>query len=135
MECGHAANSESHHGLPACAICAPDVRAYTVSRESIDLTGRVARCGCGEERPSELSREGRLAFFEYRGPGSREARERCAVCAYYECAHDPEHLDKLAHGRDGKRRPTVVESGKCTGFQAHGPFDHDRYYCGCRGWD
>jgi hypothetical protein len=69
---------------------------------------REARCscapgnllvGCSEEqaalareqgriRPSSLALEGRLAFFEYHGPGSRSARDRCARCGYSKDPHE-----------------------------------------------
>lgn len=48
-----------------------------------DLTGRIAKCHCGATRQS-----GDLPFFEYHGPGSREASERCK-CGYFEQAHWP----------------------------------------------
>ena len=32
--------------------------------------------------------------------------------------------------RTPRRNPQV-----CNHFEAHGPFDYDTYYCGCRGWD
>jgi hypothetical protein len=99
------------------------------------LTGRTARCGCGAERPSAGDGRGSLAFFEYLGPGSRPAEIVCRHCRYHDVAHDPDHMATLAPDRNGLRRPTVVESGKCPGFEPHGPFDHDRFYCGCRGWD
>ena len=99
--------------------------------EAIIAGARQARCPhCKTERPSTPD----LPFFEYRGPGSRSAKEQC-VCGYYEVAHDPAHMDTLVHDRDGKRRPTVVESGRCSGFVPRGPWDVDLFYCGCRGWD
>lgn len=93
------------------------------------LEGRVARCGCGREEPSSES----LSFFEFCGEGSDDAAH--CVCGYAECAHDPDYMETLVHGRDGKRRPTRVESGHCDGFVARGDRGHDRFYCGCRGWD
>ena len=67
-----------------------------------------------------------LAFFKFKGPGSREADEACANCGYYEIAHDSAKLDG---------RPSVIDTGKCSGFVAHGPFDRDEFYDGCMGWD
>jgi hypothetical protein len=73
MKCGHAANSTrvmpDGSRIPSCVICAgltPD--AYTPTEEP-NLAGRMARCGCGKERPS-VERE-QLAFFEFCGPGPR----------------------------------------------------------------
>jgi hypothetical protein len=92
---------------------------------------RLARCAsCGTERPS--SSPG-LAFFEACGDGSIDA-QRC-ICGYFECAHDPAHMATLVPGRHGKPRPTVIESGHCTGYQPRGDRGTDRFYCGCRGWD
>jgi hypothetical protein len=134
MACDHVANATNEQGEPVCAICyGTDSRAeiaVAVSEEP-DLTGREARCGCGSVRPSSTD----LAFFEYRGVGSRQARESCKHCGYNECAHDPAYMDTLVHNRDGSRRQTVVESGKCLGFEARGAWDYDLFYCGCRGWD
>lgn len=83
-----------------------------------DLTRRTARCSsCKAERPSSLD----LAFFEYRGPGSRDATEIC-VCGYSIVAHQP--------------GVWAFDCGKITHpFEARGPNQCDLYYCGCRGWD
>jgi hypothetical protein len=95
-----------------------------------EAKARVARCTCGRERPSDPS----LPFFEYRGEGSASAHH--CVCGYAECAHDPDYMEvACVHGPDGKRRPTVVEQGRCDGFTPRGAWDHDTFYCGCRGWD
>lgn len=92
-----------------------------------DLFGREARCTCGKTAPS-TDRE-RLAFFDYRGEGSRYALTSCAVCKFADAAHDPERMKKNVNPR------TVVEQGKCTGFVAIGAHEYDTFYCGCRGWD
>lgn len=81
-------------------------------------TTRIARCSCGAERPSSPS----LAFFE-----SAESSDigRC-VCGYAEVAHSPEvrerpHMRRtMGDGHPFTQRPIA---------------DHDRFYCGCRGWD
>lgn len=86
------------------------------------LQDRVAKCYCGKTEPSSAD----LAFFEYRGEGSNRAAETCGHCKYSIVAHEracrePEqrHLDKF---RDHEFRP-------------YGAYDHDIFYCGCRGWD
>lgn len=78
-----------------------------------DLTGRVARCYCGRGEPSP-NRE-RLAFFEYRGPGS-VYEQSCIRCGRAEFAHPVYSL--------------------CSSYQPRvGGFHEDAYYCGHRGWD
>ena len=80
------------------------------------LTGRVARCYCGAERSSDPS----LAFFEFCGEGSPEATRRCKHCSYFEVAHDGA----------GFRSKLI-----CDHFEPAGPLNHDRFYCGCHGFD
>ena len=92
-----------------------------------NLEGRTARCQCGKTAPS--TRDGSLAFFEYRGPGSYEAEQGCQHCGYSKIAHFhfAEHM---------KGRKTVVEQGLCPGYeQATEGRPFDLFYCGCRGWD
>jgi hypothetical protein len=117
MKCGHAANairmasgSVKHDPpLDCCTIC--DCIEIV---ETPDLTGRVARCcNADSERPSSTD----LAFFEYRGPGSKRSMEQCE-CGYLRIAHDKPHVQR-----------------QCEGFTPRGPFQYDTYYCGCRGWD
>lgn len=114
MKCGHAANAVSGD-KPVCAICFPDPRAHTPV-EDFELSNRKARCACGRIVPSSI----KLAFFEYTGEGSSAAIETCATCHYFETAHSPD------------ARPNVHI---CDNFKPHGPYEYDRYYCGCRGWD
>ena len=83
------------------------------------LEGRIARCGCGQERPSAHS----LPFFQYRGEGSRDAQERCKQCGKYEVAHHPGC--SAVSPDQYERHP----------FEPHGPFEFDGFYCGCSGWD
>lgn len=97
----------------------------------VKLVGRQARCGCGNTVDSRVD----LAFFEYRGEGSRAATDSCKHCGYAECAHKPAHMETLVHKRDGTRRPTVVEDGRCPGFEPKGAWEFDSWYDGCRGWD
>lgn len=85
-----------------------------------DLTGRVARCGCGSERPSTL--DGSLAFFEFRGEGSRAALTTCKNCGYGDQAHTPEVMARN-------------KALKCTNCEPHGAYPYDLFYDGCRGWD
>jgi hypothetical protein len=92
---------------------------YRVETEALF---RRARCDCGAERPSSRA----LAFFEYRGDGSREAREGCAHCGYY----------RVAHERDESRvRPEPVAATLDHEFEPRGGQPVDGFYCGCRGWD
>jgi hypothetical protein len=92
----------------------------------LNLAGRTAKCSCGKTQPSGA----RLAFFEYCGPGSREAVDVCR-CGYFLCAHTTEGMARNV----ASNRRTVIELGKCTGFAARGPLEFDRFYCGCRGFE
>ena len=87
-----------------------------IAKEIPDLTHRVSRCVyCGHEEPSSYA----LAFFEYRGRGSRYATHYCK-CGRLDIAHHSVLTNNHA---------------PCTRFRAAGPAQHDRHYCGCRGWD
>lgn len=106
---------------PACVIhdC------YEVAEAAPDLTGRQAHCAYGKHAfmPSSFD----LAFFEYRGPGSRDATEIC-TCGLSRKPHD-ENGGKIPRGKYS------TAARGCSGFTPKGPQEHDRYYCGCRGWD
>lgn len=121
MKCGHAANAKRKVGddfIPCCAICS-----VTEQAPAPDLRGRTAIC-CSEKsiRPSDPDK---LAFFEYRGPGSKAADLACK-CGYAEMAHTPDKTHVMKH---------CAKKNGVSGFVPRGPWEHDRYYCGCRGWD
>lgn len=126
LSCGHAANATDGNGQPACAICVGLEKSVPVAAPN--LTGREARCGkfCAVV-PSSLD----LAFFEFRGEGSPVSKRTCKKCGYADVAHDPAHMQRNVPSN----RKTVVEQGKCSGFEPHGAYEYDTYYCGCRGWD
>lgn len=105
-----------------------------VADEQPNLEGRNARCAytLANEEATEAQRKYyrsrgwpickgivpssiKLAFFEYRGPGSPSLM--CKHC----------HYTKGAHERHSKN--------SCYNFEPHGPYKYDYYYCGCRGWD
>lgn len=129
MQCGCVAQGtcSSRNGekidppIPACVVhdC------YDPAPEKPDLTGRVAECAYlprgHADRPSSYD----LAFFEYRGPGSREATQYCK-CGMSRTAHDDA-------GRIAPRKYAMLMRG-CAGFTAKGP-QNDKHYCGCHGWD
>lgn len=128
MKCGCAASSvmTAKGGvtfdppIPACMIhdC------YEIAASPPDLTGREANCAYGDHavKPSSLD----LAFFEFRGEGSREATEICK-CGFSKKPHDD---------NGGKIPPRRYAGHKgCAGFTPKGPQARDKYYCGCRGWD
>lgn len=125
MKCGHAANAQGPTG-PCCAICSllnPD--AYVVGAPP-DLTGRKATC-CGARStvPSSPS----LAFFEYRGPGSPTATDRCVRCGYNRLTHADVTPTNPYTGRPNDRHD-------CEGFLANpNGAEEDLYYCGHSGWD
>jgi hypothetical protein len=125
MTCGHtgmATHAGAHDGLPAnhpsCVIDAPNPAACTPA-VAPNLDGRLAKCSCGKTRPSSTE----LAFFEWRGEGSRAAIMTCKQCSYYEIAH----LRKNA----GETANRYI----CDNFEPYGAFEFDLFYCGCRGWD
>lgn len=122
MACGHVENAVEHLAdgttRPACAICAGiDPRAKQVV-ERPSLEGRQARCGsCKTTTPSDWE----LAFFEFRGEGSRQAKESCQNCGY----------SIVAHTAEVRARGVKV----CDEFHARGAWEFDGFYCGCQGWD
>ncbi len=62
-------------------------------------------------------------------------RDWRAHCRYFATAHDPAHMHRLAHFGE-ERRPTIVEQGRCPGFENDSDgTPYDTYYCGCRGFD
>ena len=69
MKCGHRAQGTTMGtDLPVCVICVGiSPGATEVDESPPNLEGRRARCSCGVNRPSTEH----LAFFEYKGPGSR----------------------------------------------------------------
>jgi hypothetical protein len=93
---------------------------------------RTARCFCGQERSSDSQF---LAFLEDRGEGSKAATEHCKHCGYFEVAHGPGKAEDLAKEPNRRPRRDVVEEGVCPGFEPHGAYEFDTFYCGCRGWD
>lgn len=86
-----------------------------------DLTGRQAKCTCGEVRPSSYE----LGFFEYNGPGSA-MKHICKHCRYHQLAHSPEHMAKNVPSN----RRTVIERGLCKGFEPSVAAEFDLFFCG-----
>lgn len=80
---------------------------------------RMAECYCGRTLPSDTLH---LAFLQDRGPDSRPATLNCRHCGYHEVAHT---------STVGSRHPTQ----SCPGFEPHGEYPNDIFYCGCRGWE
>ena len=117
LSCGCRANSTDGDGNPSCAIHAGlGIDIYPVAEPNLE--GRKALCSyCNIEMSSSLS----LWFFEYRGAGSPNAIHKCKNCGCYSSAHTEE-----------KRRKNKYI---CNNFEAHGPYDFDLFYCGCRGYD
>jgi hypothetical protein len=108
MKCGHAQNGRDGEGNYVCVIC----NCKEKDDAPPSLEERMAECHCGRKMKSDPSM---LAFFEFRGEGSREAKDRCKNCSYYEVAHS--------------------RGIKCQNFVPHGAFETDKFYCGCNGWD
>ncbi|HEX9805143.1 MAG TPA: hypothetical protein VGA67_05670 [Candidatus Dojkabacteria bacterium] len=154
MACGHRANSlgkkagDNELGW-ACVICS----CFDVI-EKPHLEGRRARCTsygrpwgrdfhciyindkrtdvnscrsketiCNCERPSDEF----LPFFEYRGKGSKYAKQHCANCRYVEIAHIKKQKEFFVPKHSSKI---------CDNFTPVGPQEFDAFYCGCSvGWD
>jgi len=100
MKCGHSANSfwtnlPGHEGknIHTCVICDADGR---IAVGVPDLRGRLAKCGCGNTRESNMG----LAFFEYKGPDSTAASRICKKCSYTHYAHLPLWKYELSIRRD-----------------------------------
>jgi hypothetical protein len=101
----------------------------TEDEKVIDLTGRKAKCtyypngGKYHKCPEPIDSRKNLAFFEYRGEGSKYATEYCKVCGMYKRAH------QKVNPYTGREGITDHE------FVPKGPDEYDRYFCGCWGWD
>lgn len=138
MACGHAANAHTKNDIgediPCCIICAPNPESMVVVGPP-NLEGRIAKCGYSspgrywygtvEDHNKGVPSRIDLAFFEFKGEGSRIAMERCKECGFADVAHEGEKLGKWVRDADVKRHP----------FVPHGPYEFDSYYCGCYGWD
>lgn len=88
LKCGCAAHARKKVGddwVPSCVVhdCIEQVAAPI-------LNGRLAKCGCGNTRPSSLE----LAFFEFQGEGSPEATEKCK-CGARDRLHLPHWEAKI----------------------------------------
>ncbi len=70
-------------------------------------------CTCVQPSSKELP------FFEYCGPGSRQADELCKHCGYHKVAHDKADRSRQVCGK----------------FEPKGDTGFDKFYCGCAGWD
>ena len=121
MACGHTANASNGDGSPSCIVCVGIHPGAETVIEMPDLTGRMARCTCGKEAPSDSRK---LAFFE---SGLLRALSSCSVCNYAAIAHTDE-VRARPHTRNTKL-------GDGHDFQPKDDPGHDYYYCGCRGWD
>ncbi len=130
MKCGHTAQGiVSGSKEPVCIICHGNPDAAIPEDKTPDLAGRLAKCAqCGRKETSSID----LAFFEYRGGGSRVANNQCHVCGYF-TKGKPLKNGKHCYQNSDKPIPHVcVNKGKKCEY---GAFEYDLYYCGCRGWD
>lgn len=146
MECGHTANATENRAgtkIPVCVICAGGNTGYDIpARNQFDLTGRIAKCAYGknpgrywygtpEEHDAGVPSSYDLAFFEYKGEGSKIAQEQCK-CGYFEVAHaSSANLGKHLQNADGTPNDRAIKHE----FEARGAHEFDAYYCGCFGWD
>ena len=116
LSCGCRAQSINGNGEPSCPVHST-IPGGVHPIPPPDLEGRMARCDCGKMAKSSLD----LAFFQFRGVGSREGDETCKNCRYYKVAHRPEVTNK--------------NNSVCLNFEPIISFELDKYYCGCYGWD
>ena len=131
MQCGHTAQG-TMDSKPVCVVCWPSVYAITVATKP-SLEGRFATCtynNSNDQFPEKHKNEPipssyDLAFFEFRGEGSRTALTIC-TCGY--------SINAPRHG-DSWRKYDPIKDGEFHEFVSRGPFEFDTYYCGCRGWD
>lgn len=130
MKCGHAANAIDEKGNPCCVICISiNKEAEQIEDNPPDLKGRLAKCGCCKNK--EKSSFG-LAFFEYRGPGSRIAENRCHVCGHF-TKKETIIGNKVYYENTEVLIPDVcINKGKQCVYE---PYEFDGFYCGCMGWD
>lgn len=119
LSCGHTANAVRDDGTPSCAI--DSVTDVTLE---VDITERRARCGYGGCGRVQTSSRG-LAFYEYKGPGSKYATKTCGNCGMHEVTH--------MEINPSTKRPGH-KHGVCE-FTPTGGAEYDEFYCGCRGWD
>ena len=96
MKCGHTAMAiNGKTNKPCCVICHGDPRSE-ITDDLPDLTGRLAKCGCGNTRESSI----KLPFFEYKGPNSYASRNECKLCSYHLRAHWPKWEYQILMKRD-----------------------------------
>lgn len=62
-----------------------------------------------------------LPFFEFMGAGSSKAEKICKHCKYHQDAH--------------VENPAYHNNCRCRNFEAQGPQEFDKFFCGCMGWD
>jgi hypothetical protein len=86
------------------------------------MTERMARCYCGETRPS--SEREKLFGFTDLSDTSAWARETCRHCGKFEVAHHP-GCSQVRPDQYERHAFEPREKGR----------EFDSYYCGCRGWD
>lgn len=136
MGCGHAANATSN-GKPACVICYGIDPLSDIVVAAPDLSNRMAKCsyrhvnvpkGRGYSAPvmEPIPSSPTLAFFEYKGEGSRSALDMCAKCSKAKAPHVP-----IMEAGTRWERPGITDHT----FEPHGAYEYDEYYCGCFGWD
>ena len=87
----------------------------------MNLENRIARCTCGREEKSAPE----LAFFEYRGAESSAASTSCGICRFH----------AVAHTRARELNEPHLSRCRDHEFVPFGSFEHDVFYCGCRGWN
>ena len=110
MKCGHAAMAIDGDNNPCCVICHGSPGANIIDDSPPDLTGRLAKCGCGNTRESSIG----LAFFEYKGPTSYASKYMCKLCNYAIQAHWPRWEYQIRMVRDWFEHKRMQDDEKRT---------------------
>lgn len=131
LKCGHVANAVDEAENPVCAICFGICEgSTTIDENPPSLKNRKARCAyCDLEKESSLT----LPFFEYRGPGSKYETQ-CKNCGFFANIH-PSQGGTGCYLNSSKKIETLCENNGKVFNPRIGGYEHDSFYCGCRGWD
>ena len=137
MQCGCVSQGTNGKGEPVCVIHHGFIpEAFIVQNEKPSLEGRKAKCtSCHKEPVDSLYG---LPFFEYKGPGSWTAINRCNYCGWFKDQH-PSMGGTGCYKNSNNPLPALCERKDNMKFLRFKPLsqgeEFDSYYDGCYGWD